>query len=271
MKSDEDSFIHLGELNSIEYVRHESITWNIPSLSSSSVFYPTSLNLSNTDNFILPFYSTAPEEIESIISLHSVTPDYQTIIEDYSNKFLSCKSGVLKIKKKLPVGDYLLTFKYPFHTITLKVEDRIGKDLIFGKSRILHKSNFSPVTITDISEKSLKKVDNGVKLTVQLKNSNPSTLVCVVLNQFLPSNYTGTQLNCHLPISSNSLYPASQLSQYVSGRELGDENRYIFDRKYLPQFMGSFLQPPTLQINSFVTRTVGESSGFAKGGDNYAA
>jgi hypothetical protein len=41
----------------------------------------------------------------------------------------------------------------------------------------------------------------------------------------------------------------------VSGRKLGDEYRYVFDRKYLERFVGNTLERPRLLLKRNMVQT----------------
>ncbi len=64
-----------------------------------------------------------------------------------------------------------------------------------------------------------------------------------------------------------SLWPASSL--YVSGRTLGDEVRYVLERRFVAAHPGNMLAKPSLLLRPWDTRSTGSTRVDAQGGGEY--
>jgi hypothetical protein len=60
-------------------------------------------------------------------------------------------------------------------------------------------------------------------------------------------------------------------SRYVSGRDIGDEYRYVLDRQHQPRSAGSLLDKPSLLLNPWALRTTATAVQHARGGGGFGA
>ena len=60
-------------------------------------------------------------------------------------------------------------------------------------------------------------------------------------------------------------------SVYLTGRNIGDEYRYIIDRKYARKFPGNMLKRPSLLLNPWAVRVTETGEQVAVGGDDFGA
>src|SRR4026209_180335 len=60
-------------------------------------------------------------------------------------------------------------------------------------------------------------------------------------------------------------------SVFLSGRNIGDELRYILDRRSARKYPGNMLERPQLLLNPWAIRTTQTSIQEAQGGDDFAA
>src|SRR5205823_10279042 len=66
------------------------------------------------------------------------------------------------------------------------------------------------------------------------------------------------------------VYPAHAESVYLSGRNIGDEYRYVLDRRYQKKFPGNLLERPALLLNPWVLRSTETGEQAARAGDDFA-
>ena len=59
-------------------------------------------------------------------------------------------------------------------------------------------------------------------------------------------------------------------SQYVAGRNIGDEYRYIIDRKFARKFPGNMLERPSLLLNPWAIRSTETGQQEAQRGEAFA-
>jgi len=93
----------------------------------------------------------------------------------------------------------------------------------------------------------------GAHLTVQLRGGDARTRVHVIATRFVPALVE--------PLAEGPLTMPSRRAdrssgaRYVSGRELGDEYRYVLERRAAPRFPGVLLDKPSLLLNPWARRT----------------
>lgn len=92
------------------------------------------------------------------------------------------------------------------------------------------------------------------QVTVQLRNWDPFTRVHVVATRFLPPISVIAGLG-DLPSFNPGLRGVDRFPNlYAGGREVGDEYRYILDRRYATKFPGNLLERPSLLLNPWERR-----------------
>lgn len=165
--------------------------------------------------------------------------DLSTVLSsDYFDR-LQVQDGRLQVQG-LPVGHYTLVLKAFDQVIQLQIE---------------------PVLTTAISEPLQwgQVALQAQQLRIQLVNSHPTTRVHIWASRYLPEYdpFTRLQRGSFAPPLLNRAVPT--LSQYVVGRDLGDEYRYILDRADYPAHAGNLLQRPGLLLNPWaITQTATE-------------
>ncbi|PCC71250.1 hypothetical protein SAMN02745121_04789 [Nannocystis exedens] len=111
---------------------------------------------------------------------------------------------------------------------------------------------------------------DGDHLRLKLDGAGPLTRVHVLATRYRPDR----ALPCSLrraprPPLAGAVAPV--LSHYVSGRDIGDEYRYVLERRNLPRRPGMLLEKPGLLLNPWAVRTTTTGVQHAKGGGGYAA
>ncbi|HET9990505.1 MAG TPA: hypothetical protein VFQ65_18380, partial [Kofleriaceae bacterium] len=105
-------------------------------------------------------------------------------------------------------------------------------------------------------------------LVIDVAGATPDTRVHVIATRFLvartsPFGYT------HLPLRARRDRPRGV--DYVSGRELGDEYRYVLDRRTARRYPGVLLDKPSLLLNPWSRRTTSTAVADARGGGSFRA
>ena len=76
---------------------------------------------------------------------------------------------------------------------------------------------------------------------------------------------------CAAPSRTRDAGPQAE-SVYLTGRNIGDEYRYIIDRKYATKFPGNMLERPSLLLNPWAVRDRRKrASNVAAEGDDFGA
>jgi hypothetical protein len=163
------------------------------------------------------------------------------------NQALSYKEGLLSISD-LPAGDYELTIK-PLQTrITLRLTDGavIGSQVV-SDTRALEASPAAPLHV-----KKVQVADDEV--TLQLGNADPFTRVHVFAVRYQPEYALFDRMQFHGTPSPIQVMRRSPLSFYASGRNIGDEYRYILERRNRTKYPGNMLERPGLLLNPWALR-----------------
>jgi hypothetical protein len=107
----------------------------------------------------------------------------------------------------------------------------------------------------------------GDQLTVQLRGSDARTRVHLIATRFAPAPIE--------PLTAPVLHPGRRADRqvgahYLSGRELGDEYRYILERRAAPRYPGLLLDKPSLLLNPWARRTTTTDVAPPRAGGSFA-
>ena len=161
---------------------------------------------------------------------------------------LQKKGGFLEITG-LPSGDYSLRLQgEESEEITLRISS--GHSLgpwLASANRVL--------TSTGRTSLQVESVQVGTnEVTVQLRSWDAFTRVQVAALRFLPPHRMGDTIG-QFPVPTATARILENISSYYTGgREIGDEYRYILDRRYLTKYPGNLLTRPSLILNPWERR-----------------
>ncbi len=111
---------------------------------------------------------------------------------------------------------------------------------------------------------------DGGDLVVRVHGAGPATRVHVAGTRFRAERALPRSLR-RGPRPPLAAAVAPVLSHHVSGRDIGDEYRYVLERRAQPRRPGVLLEKPALLLNPWATRTTSTSVQRARGGDAYGA
>lgn len=241
MQSDENGRVNLGELKDIVYVKarsaeEQTYTWGTIHDRHS---FSGSLNGAPGMPLYVPVMDLAADKKEDIVSLMEVRDG--TFVNDCREN-VKVTDGFLVIEG-LKAGDYNLKIKGTGAVIGIRITDGPADNGYFlSRDRQIQFRNLLPLQITGIGhdEKNIK---------IQLANSTASTRVHVVATRFVPEFSVFDNMDLSSRRSLLSVYNGLPLSIYLSGRKIGDEYRYILERKYTKKYPGNLLKRPGLLLN----------------------
>lgn len=170
-------------------------------------------------------------------------------------------NGFLTIRD-LPAGDYELRMNPGARRILIRVTAGETQDgFIAGRHRQLERRGSGGVQIDTVSTQ-------DKQLVVQLRNVSDTTRVHLLGTRFMPEFDAFSALTVYdaEPLAQRS--PRLGLSAYVEGRNIGDEYRYILERRHEARFPGNMNERPGLLLNPFVLQsTATERLKAASGGE----
>ncbi|MFH0939839.1 MAG: hypothetical protein V1899_11270, partial [Planctomycetota bacterium] len=155
---------------------------------------------------------------------------------------LALTDGFLELKA-LPAGDYDLVLKETNDHIAVRLTDGELRDgFVLAENRLLEVINPDPLQIV------AAEVAADV-IKVRLKNATPNARLHVVATRFMPAYSIFKQLGKIGVPQPEMIGLTKTVSNYLTGRNIGDEYRYILERRYATKFPGNILKRPALLLN----------------------
>ena len=246
LKSDASGRIDLGELPDIVQVTASSpgtntTNWNIAA-GEDAHSRPYVLHAIQGETIHVPHVGGADLSRADYSLLDQRAGTFAK--DHFSN--LAVKSGFLAIAGLSP-GDYSLKIKREARVIPIRITagKMVGR-FAAGKRRILETANHLPLQITSVTEG-----DEG-ELVVQLVNAGASSRVHVLAARFEPVFPLRGSLGAAYQPPISLLTRGTLSSLYLSGRDIGDEYRYILERREQSPFPGNMLAPPRPDLEPLV-------------------
>ncbi len=180
-----------------------------------------------------------------------------------ANEFakLKLKDGYLTANPA--AGDYRLLLKDSGQEIQILVaQGTITGGHVFNETRMLELPARQPSHLKGVKIK-------GETLEIDVSGVDPLTRVHVVATRFLPgfdpfSSLRGSQ-RPGLTTGRARYLP----SLYISGRNLGDELRYVLERRYAQKFPGNMLTRPEILLNPWAVRDTETGKEVLADGDKF--
>ena len=235
LQTNEQGTVFLGKLKDITAIQTNSLKnsryWY---LKQKDISWPHNLSVAQGEVIRLPFMSkgVAIDEQCSLIEFRAGHPH-----ADHSSK-LSLDGSYLEIKN-LPEGSFKLRNKANQNQIDIRItKGKNFKNFILGDYETNLKNYKSLPIIKSVSQK-----DNSLK--IKLENHSAKTKIHIVQSRF---HFTGQPGFAHQS-SPASFAHGYMPSFYLSGRNIGDEYRYILARRNSPVYPGNMLARPGLLLN----------------------
>ncbi len=262
LKTDESGRVQLGPLPGVVTVtatspQGVSHAWNIR---HDEHTYPKSIHAETGDVIQTPYMGGKQKPSRAELSLIELRGD-QFTADRFEN--LSIKDGLIQIEK-LPPGDYSLLLKKLNHQIRIRVTEGTHLDgYALGDYRKLEVRNARPLQIASIDL-------TETKVRVQLENVTPQTRLHILATRFEPAYPAFNILGAIAPPEPYSTTVPRTQSQYVAGRNIGDEYRYIIDRKFAKKYPGNMLERPSLLLNPWAIRSTETGQQIAQAGEDFS-
>lgn len=176
---------------------------------------------------------------------------------------LAINDGLLVING-LPAGDYDLLLKSTMTQITLRVSD--GEQLghfVVGKQRQLETKLLESLQIESITA-------DEEKIRIQLRNVSKFARVHIFATRYVPEYDAFGHLSRVRDVEPYLYQYSPAQSVYLTGRNIGDEYRYIIDRRYANKYPGNMLERPSLLLNPWAVRETETGEQLAEAGGEFA-
>jgi hypothetical protein len=162
-------------------------------------------------------------------------------------------------------GDYELVLKATGEVITIRISDGPETEgLVVGPARILERRGTAAAEVRDIDIS-----DDAI--TIQLGGATEFARVQVFATRHWPRFDVYRPLAQVRDAEPQLVAAGYAPSAYLAGRDIGDEYRYILDRKYAKRFPGNMLDRPSLLLNPWSVRTTESTIQEALAGGDFGA
>lgn len=164
----------------------------------------------------------------------------------------------------LEPGDYSLYLKAEEREVAIRVTagTAVGTQLL-GRDRALERRSPAPLQIGEITPM-------GDALNIRILHPTPGTRVHVGATRYVTDDLLA-QFGAPVrrpPVAARMTRPESS---YLSGRNLGDEFRYVVERRGAKIFPGNMLTRPSLLLNPWSPRVTETGTDEAQIGGDYAS
>lgn len=167
------------------------------------------------------------------------------------------------VAAQLPAGDYRLLLKESQQVIQVLVaEGTVSKGHVFNDTRMLELPARQPSHLKNL------KVGKET-LDIEVSGMDKLTRVHVIATRFLPGFDPFEGLNGSQRPGLTTGQARYLPSLYISGRNLGDELRYILERRYAQKFPGNMLVRPEILLNPWAVRDTEAGEERLAGGDAF--
>lgn len=263
LKTDAAGLIRLGPLDGIATITATtagdlSRSWNLPVDQQS---LDSALHAAAGQTIEIPHPALGEGEPQrDLFSLLELRDG--TYVADWFEA-LSVEPGVLKVEG-LPPGDYDLLFKLTNQRIVIRVADGPRWDnYVLGSARLLESRDPNPPRLVSAD------VDDE-QLRIRIAESDEATRVHLLVTRYQPEFDVFAKLSRVSMPSPKWWRYGEPATAYVEGRDIGDEYRYILERKYATRFPGNMLERPSLLLNPWPVRTTEMSQQAARAGELFA-
>ena len=140
----------------------------------------------------------------------------------------------------------------------------VRENYVLGSHRQLELRNQRPLQIKNIAV-------GDTALSIALVNANEFSRVHVFATRYEPAYGVYDYLGRIRDREPWRTVLGSNESFYAAGRKLGDEYRYIIDRKYAAKFPGNMLTRPSLLLNPWAIRGTETGQQTAQEGEAFGA
>jgi hypothetical protein len=176
---------------------------------------------------------------------------------------LAVKDGRLELRN-LAAGDYDLWLKKQGERIRIRVVDGPAvAGYVLGRLRQMELPALKPVTIASIAP-------DTDALTIRLTDASKYARVHIFAARYRPAYSAFADIGSVRAGGLGGVYPAHAESVFLTGRNIGDELRYVLDRRLETKYPGNMLERPALLLNPWAIRSTETGEQSAAAGEAFA-
>ena len=261
LKTDSSGAISIGALRGITHLSASRSglsprNWNIEGNRFSQ---PSTIHARTGDTVTIPQVAGDGNFDRSDLAIFEVRSGQ--LVEDVFAKAKAIDGAVAL--DGLAAGDYRVLLRNTGKTIDLRVTDaeKTSFGYALSAARHLELENSDPLRIASLAKR-------GGNVEVKVANGGELTRVHLVATRFVPEYDPFANLLRRNLSSPFQIRRGTNESRYVSGRDIGEEYRYILERRGAKKFPGNMLSRPGLLLNPWALNdTETETDEAAKGTD----
>ena len=246
LQTDERGRIQMGRLAGIDrlYVKKDGGIGGTFELTDATYRMPRVLHGSVGDTLRLPYQGKLAAPSRREFSLLGHNHD--------AFEHLAIAGGFVEVRNLAP-GDYSLQMHETEDHVTLRITkgQRNGRYLI-GRDRVLETTPTRPLQLQQVGVE-------GDNLRIKIANATGSTRVHVVATRYMPTYDMFANLRGTKPHTAEAIDKRRSDSSYHAGRKLGDEYRYVLERRFTKKYPGSMLQRPSMLLNPMALKETSSS------------
>ncbi|MCE9531461.1 MAG: hypothetical protein K8T89_10125 [Planctomycetes bacterium] len=175
---------------------------------------------------------------------------------------LAIHDGVLELRG-LTAGDYDLYQKRNGERIRIRVVDGvIQTGHVLGTTRHMQMPGLKPLHIQSIK-------NDADAVVIHLRDATKYARVHVFATRYQPAFPVFSDLARVRDSELGGVLPGHAESVYLTGRNIGDEYRYVLDRRGQKKHPGNMLDRPSILLNPWAVRTTETGEQLAAGGDQF--
>ncbi len=261
LKSDARGRVLLGPLPSITHVtatgpEGTSHTWP---LATDRHTYRSLIHARSGEAVTLPYVGADAKPTREEFALFAMRGG---VIEADRFDALALAEGLIEARGLTP-GDYDLWLKRQGEKIRLRiVAGQVVDGHVLGKLRHLELPALKPVHIARIDS-------DAENVIVRLRDASKFARVHVFATRYQPEYSAFAHLGRVRDAELGGMYPAHAESVYLTGRNIGDEYRYVLDRRYQRKFPGNMLDRPQLLLNPWAVRSTEAGEQMVQAGEDF--
>lgn len=242
LRTDDTGRVQLGKLEGIETVTSRAPNGRNGSwtLEESDQTFTSTIHLKEGENALVPISASNTGPVSLLaMAAGTFTAELSAQIKQ--------ENGLLTVSG-LKAGSYSL--RIPHEDRTIRIEVAAGDAIagwVMGKHRQLEIKGGAPLAISSVE-------NDAEFITVKLANSSAFARVHVAASRFEPGSGIFGGLGGFARFGAAARTPDRLPNLYSAGREIGDEYRYILERRYAKLFPGNMLKRPGLLLNPWETR-----------------
>ncbi|MEI6323950.1 MAG: hypothetical protein WCO91_00735 [Gemmataceae bacterium] len=263
LKSDAKGRVHLGKLEGVVRVNatgSEGIvhSWPIEGDKASS---RRMIHAVAGEVVVLPYTGTQIQAERAEFSLFEMVGNLPK-----ADRFGAIKvvNGLVRVEG-LEAGDYELWVKPASEPVRIRiVKGEVIASHVLGETRNLRVLPLKPLSVGEM------RVE-GNALVIRVENASAFSRIHLFGTRYQPGLSAFAQMDKVRAPELDGVYPGRSPSVYVTGRNIGDEYRYVLDRRAQKKYPGVMADRPTMLLNPWAVRETNTGEQLAMQGEAFGA